>query len=237
MAADENDTLFECSQYVYKINECLNAKEAGNLSREAKAKVLKLVNKLQDIINKQNQIISDQKLNIISDFEKRFERQSIENENINKQLIEISSKLDSKFETKSYSAVLKTNKGESTVNKPKNLVVIKPKKPEIDSKQTKKAVIEMASKHKLSVGVNSIRNIKSGGLIINCNNGSELNKLIEKINTESEDIIADKPKKRIPRIAVYGVNEDLTENELRKEIIANNQSIEAYFENKAEEVI
>jgi len=74
---------------------------------------------------------------------------------------------------KIYSSVLRTNGKQLDGNTSKILVIIKPKKSGINSKQTTNEVKKIAKKYKLNTGVKSIKDISNGGLIIDCNNKEE----------------------------------------------------------------
>jgi hypothetical protein len=49
-----------------------------------------------------------------------------------------------------------------------------------------------------------------------------------------QDMTASEPKKRLPKIAIYGVNDDITESELVNDIISKNKVIGDYLKGKSQ---
>jgi hypothetical protein len=108
---------------------------------------------------------------------------------------------------------------------------------EIESKQTEHVTKNIALKHKLNVGVNDIKSINGGGIIMSCSDEREMFKLIDKLNAEAKDFMAERPEKRKPKIAIRGVSEDVNENELINEIISKNHVIENFLKDKSQDDI
>jgi hypothetical protein len=222
--------LVECESVFKNFIENLN--KSGNLSKTIKAELEQRAKDFKNIIHNQSELIIELKLKINCDLDQRFERHCIEIENINKQLSVINNKISANNNIKTYSSALQSN-SISFNNKNENLVVIKPKNETMPAMQTTRVVRQIAEKHKLNTGVKNIKSIAKGGIIINCINKIESIKLINKINEESQDLTASVAKKRWPKIAIYGVNGDIQENELINEILAKNQLIADYFEGKS----
>jgi hypothetical protein len=237
MAANMSDTfLLNCKNVMKKFDE--NIKKSRNLDRNIKAELELCVKELEEIIIEQNSVINNQKTQFIRDCENLIERQSVENENVNKQLREMNAKLDQNCAQKTYSSVVKQNNIDFIENKRKNLVIIKPKSAGIDSKITRDTTKQLTDKHNINIGVKSVKNLANGGIIIDCSNDNESLKLIEKINAETAiNMDAFKPKKRAPKIVIHGVSEDITEVNITKEIVSRNQLIKSYFADKSDEQI
>jgi hypothetical protein len=65
-------------------------------------------------------------------------------------------------------------------------------------------------KNKTSVAIKSMRQIKSGGLAINCDTTEDTNKLIESIEQTTSDFEAFRPRLKNPKIVIYNVDEEIS---------------------------
>jgi len=68
------------------------------------------------------------------------------------------------------------------------------------------------------IGINNIRNIRNNGIIIECNSNIECKLLETEINTNNEikNICEAKiPNKKLPKVIIYNIENDIEEEEMR----------------------
>jgi hypothetical protein len=83
-----------------------------------------------------------------------------------------------------------------------------------------------------------VKHISYGGLVIDCETTEDTDGLIDFVNTKTgNDFIAHKPKLRNPKIIVFGINSDVSEEELIQELIDNNRQIKEFFDSNQSEDI
>lgn len=101
----------------------------------------------------------------------------------------------------SYSEILKSNN---------DVIVIKPRDEEQKSQVTLNEIKNKIDLGKLAVGVENIKNINKGGVVIKCNNNNSKEKLKENIEKEigNEYRVMD-PKLRNPNIIISGTEEEI----------------------------
>jgi hypothetical protein len=83
--------------------------------------------------------------------------------------------------------------------------------------------------NKLRIGVKNIRNISKGGVIMECDTSEDTDKIINAIKSHSNEIIATKPIKKKPKIAIYGVSEEFSDHDIIDELIEKNEAIKTYL--------
>lgn len=112
---------------------------------------------------------------------------------------------DNVNKNKSYSDILKKNNSE--------VIVVKPKNANQECKQTQKDVKTKIDPSKIAVGVESIKNVSKGGIVINCTNNDSKEKLKDTVKKElGNKYQVIEPKLKNPKLIVLG-----TENETIKE--------------------
>jgi hypothetical protein len=146
-------------------------------------------------------------------------------------------KIDGNSGPKLYSTALKTKIEVINENVPKILIIIKPKKDGMNSKQTENVIREIVIKSKLNVEINKVKNISNCGLLINCGSSEDMSKMVDKIKAKTQDIEAKIAGKKAPKIVFYDVSEDISKEEILREIVGKNQLIKNYFQNQSEEQI
>jgi hypothetical protein len=95
----------------------------------------------------------------------------------------------------------------------------------------------IVNNNKLKVGVKRIKLVSNGGILLECDDRQQMETFINKINENSKEFSAAKPKKQTPKIVIKGVSGDVKSEELIKTIIESNETIGEYFETSSEEDI
>jgi hypothetical protein len=246
MATNECDTFFsESEEIAKKFNNLINL--SRNLKSDIKEGLLECLEEFKSLINSQNSVINKQKNHINYVLQTQVDSHFSATQTLCQQIQEIKQlignkshslvKIDGNSGPKLYSTALKTKIEVINENVPKNLIIIKPKKDGMNSKQTENVIREIVIKSKLNVEINSVKNISKGGLLINCGKSEDMSKIVDKIKAKTQDIEAKIAEKKAPKIVVYDVSEDISKEEILREIVGKNQLIENYFQNQSEEQI
>ncbi|GBM57502.1 hypothetical protein AVEN_137935-1 [Araneus ventricosus] len=106
-------------------------------------------------------------------------------------------------------------------------VIIYPKKDQ-NSDNTKKDIQSKISPSKISVRVNSVKNIKKGGILINTPSEEDIDKLIDEFKkTDSlfQNYEISKPKLFNPSIVIFQVDEQLTQEEVLEGLKIQNEDL------------
>jgi hypothetical protein len=123
----------------------------------------------------------------------------------------------------------------STEEKPyQHIVIIKPKDTKITSTETEKWLKTAVDPQKLKIGIKRKKQISNGGVIIECRNDSECDKLVAEIGTKVSEVTVGKPLKRNPKLVLKDVNIQINETELIEKIIKNNEDIKNYLIGKSD---
>jgi hypothetical protein len=86
-----------------------------------------------------------------------------------------------------------------------------------------------------SKSVEKVKHISKGGLLIGCSTPEESEDIINTINNELEtDFKAKKLKRNKPKIIVFGVSGEVSEQSIVNEIIESNREIKAYLSSRPE---
>lgn len=94
----------------------------------------------------------------------------------------------------------------------KDIVMVKPVE-EQTSKITREEIKNKIDPGELVVGVENIKNIRNGGIIISCNNATSKEKIQQKVQEElGERYVIQDPKYKMPKIIILG-----TENQFAKQ--------------------
>lgn len=127
----------------------------------------------------------------------------------------------------------------------REIIVVKPINEEQNSNTTQEEIREKIDPSKLGVRVENIRNIKNGGIIINCSNADSKNKLKNKVKEElGNKYKIEDPKLKNPKIKIKNtelkfiskengniINDIIEQNELNEEMKTKLTIIKKY-ENK-----
>lgn len=113
--------------------------------------------------------------------------------------------------------------------KSNSVVVVKPKKQDQSSLVTKKHLRENIDPIDLPIA--DIRNTANGGLIIECVDSDASDKLFKNVSDKlSEDYNVNISKKRLPKIKVIGLSEELAFTEIERNLVTQNPDV---FTNKS----
>lgn len=110
----------------------------------------------------------------------------------------------------------------------KGLVTIYPKK-EKTSEETRKEIQRLVSPRDIKVGVNAVRKIKRGGILVELGSKEDENKMLESLqcnDTVKEGYEISTPKRRDPQIIIYDVEEDIDTQAIVHNIVEQNEDIE-----------
>ncbi|GBM65997.1 hypothetical protein AVEN_152201-1 [Araneus ventricosus] len=104
---------------------------------------------------------------------------------------------------------------------------VNPKKDQ-SSEITKKAIQAKVFPSKIGLKIKGVKKIKKGGIAINTDLKEDIEKLIEEFKKIDEivnnnEII--KPLPRKPRIVIYGVDNDLTKEEVQENLVSQNNDM------------
>ncbi|GBM48164.1 hypothetical protein AVEN_138297-1 [Araneus ventricosus] len=93
---------------------------------------------------------------------------------------------------------------------------------------TKKSIQANVFPSNIEVRIKSVKKIKKGGIAVNTFSEEDIDKLVEEFKKNAEivnnyDIIKPQPKK--PRIVIYGVDNDLTKEEVQDNLAAQNDDM------------
>lgn len=136
---------------------------------------------------------------MLQEQQKRFEEQL----NMFRESIDVMLN-NSKASTKSYSEAVKKKKNEKIIVKPTE---------EQNSKKTKDEITEIIEPEKLAIGVENIKYVKNGGILINCADMESKNKIKTKMEELTEKYNIEEPKIKKPTIIVVNVEKKYIDKE------------------------
>jgi hypothetical protein len=232
MAADEYASfLIECERISAKFNDSINT--SGNISRLIKASLLECLQDFQTLVKNQNFALINKEKEINCKLRSHIDRHYCETKQLSQQIAEIKDCLANK----SYSAALQSSTTtlqsscvEKTVQKTKNLVIIRPNNEAAKCKQTETAIKSLFISNKICV--KNVRNISKGGIIVEFETSEECEKAIKLIEDKTHEFRATKPHNKPPKICVYNISDDFDSDGLLLEIINNNKLIKDYLKEK-----
>lgn len=115
-------------------------------------------------------------------------------------------------EANTYANALKSNK---------NVVIIRPKSNDVQSKATRKKVQECIDP--TSDGVSYMGNIRRGGVAVTCRDEQSMRKVKETMEKLSNEFSVDVAKRRNPKIKIVGLSEELDNDTICNKIRAQNE--------------
>jgi hypothetical protein len=99
------------------------------------------------------------------------------------------------------------------------------------------AVKQTLNQNKANVTLKNIRDISKGkGLAVDCQTDKDSEELIRSLASEGA-LEVSKPKLKLPKIAVYGVDSEFDETNIAKEIYSRNEDIQNFLEYQQNEDI
>jgi hypothetical protein len=169
---------------------------------------------------KQHNLIKNQENVIFSEMSAQRDRHLDALEIITNDLKSIKYELSSKT---TYSSILKKDLPQEEISG-HHVVIIKPKNDTSKSSETEKLIKTCVSPQKLKIGIRKLKPISKGGVVIECRDDNECEKLIQELSTNKQ-VSASKPTKTNPKIVIKGVNNTISETEIIDKIIENNKPI------------
>jgi hypothetical protein len=229
--------LAEAKSAINSLN--LVIKKYANTANEVKLASTKCTDSLFAIINKQIDLINELKResnnsDILSAINGRFDSL----ENVNQNLCSEINELKSQIGNKSYASTLSGSAPkiftEIVSQKPRNLVIIKPKDEKSGCKQNKHVIHSVLERMSKINVVEDVKYISKGGLIINCVTKEDTKEISNIINQELKDkFVVDKPRLKKPKIVIFGVDSEITEETIVNNITEENREIKAFLKNNS----
>jgi hypothetical protein len=216
MATSECDTLLsQCEKISQKFKE--NLGNSRNLSTIIKDNLQLCLKELKNIIKQQNLIILNQEKYINNELKVNNERYFDTTQQLREEINVIKQHLF----TKSYSEAVKTQLEPQKVESSQEVVIIRPKSESDDVNKTAALAKQIIVSKQLKTKVKNIRNITKGGIVIECGSAEDCDSIIRVINDQNNEIIAAKPKKKVPKLVINGVSNNVNEQQLLIEIMEN----------------
>jgi hypothetical protein len=232
MAALQSDTFLVRSEKIAKNIEN-SLKLCGNIKTSEKTKIVDSTAELIVIIKSMDQIIKDLKSGK-SDDNNDFNAFCLQQQNVNKELFRKLDELKTCFVLeKSFTTVLSSGRQsfeDMTIKRPKNVVIVKPDDENTTAMATENVIKKTLKNKNKSIAIQNIRHISRGGLAIDCGSDEDSKKLIETLSKNIPNIRALEPKKRNPKLVVYDIPEEMTEEEIIEDIITKNKGIKTFLE-------
>jgi hypothetical protein len=146
-------------------------------------------------------------------------------------LIELA-ELKSKPNTTTYASIASTKLTPNIIKEsPKNLIIIKPKDESAGCKQTQKLIKSALDSAQRSHNINNVKYLSKGGLLLNCDKPENVDQIKTIIDSQLEsEVTTNKPQLKKPKIVLYGVDSEVTENTLIKDIIEYNREIKEFLQ-------
>jgi hypothetical protein len=152
---------------------------------------------------------------------------------VKQQLIDIKKHVS----TRSYSDVIQTQQISKPVSSKQHVVLIRPTDKTKSSSDTENLIKTSVKPLELKIGVKRVKNIRDGGILVECRSEEECEKLAKEIESKTRGVTAHKPKKTQPKIVIKGVNSEIQESQLIDEIICNNPQISQFLDDMSPEEI
>ena len=189
----------------------------SDILKEIEGKVSVELNKIKAKINNCRTFGNDNKKEVLNNCEeilKLFNRQ--------KELIK--DKVNEKVINKpSYAEIVKKPLNQNPIQN-KHVIYVQSKDNDITVPQLKEKIKSKIDPKRCKIGIKNMRFVKRG-LIIECNDNNECEKLKNEINNNLKDCDAKIPEKRLPRMVIYGISKDMNAEEIINSIIEQNKQI------------
>lgn len=241
MAEKSSSAVAQAISAINSLN--LVIKKHTNTSNEVKSSLKECTDSILNIIKSQSMLINELKAkNEEQRDNNTTDGRFLALENLNKQIFGELKEIKSQMSTKSYASTLtgcnSTEKQSFASKSNKNLVIIKPKVETTNAKQTQHVIkTALDSKHKRG-GVENVKTISKGGIILECKSQEMAEDIIHIINSDlRNDFRAEKPVLKKPKIIVFGVDSDVNNETIINEIIESNREISDYLEVETPEEI
>jgi hypothetical protein len=231
MASTETDVLiFDCEKFLKNI--ILNMDKSKNMSTKIKSDITKNVKELKSVVKSLKNIIKNQQNELLLQCQQNEKRFIDMNEKIINELKSI--REQSQCQTRPlYTTIVRGGQHQvQDVDKTQHVILLKPTDKSTKSDETYRKVKELINPVKLKIGVKRVKNISDGGVLLECETEEECGKIAKVIETKAKTSYScSKPIKRMPKIAIYNVPQELEEEFLVDTIISQNQPIKEFIDN------
>ncbi|KAK5646482.1 hypothetical protein RI129_004946 [Pyrocoelia pectoralis] len=195
--------IIECPNILWCCDKCCSMKKLG--LKAALGSIIESVKICSEKIEGCKEAINQQTGSIAE----------VMNENQGK--IECSISHLSETKSVSYADKLKLKKHEP-------VLIIKPKKQEQNSMETKAEIKKSIDPTNLDVS--GLRSIRNGGVLIECNNEDTMNKVKETVESKLGPTYEVKiPRKKLPRVKIVGITEKLLPEKIEEKVKLQNHNL------------
>lgn len=95
------------------------------------------------------------------------------------------------------------------------VLIVQPKKADQNSETTKKICKQKLNPAEMKVGIENLRKIRNGGIVIACKSKEEIAKVNDEVKKKmGNDYVVKIPNTKNPRIRIYGIEEEMDDEEL-----------------------
>lgn len=115
----------------------------------------------------------------------------------------------------------------------KKVVLVYPKTgKDLTSEEVKKKLQSGLDPAKIKITVTKIRKVNHGGVMVELEKEAQAGRLTEAIsgNPELADLAPRPPRRKQPRVVIYGVSNECSKDELKKQLTRHNEFLEGNFE-------
>jgi hypothetical protein len=232
MAPNECDTFLRDSLEIIKnINKLLI--KSKNMNGEVKEDIKVNLEQLKEMIINENHVFNSFKSDILNKVIENNERHNVLLNDLTQQLMNKNNVINDTYAKVTTKEMVKHGNGSNY--QPQHVVIVKPVDKNGTSSDTEKIVKSTIKPCDLNIGVKRVNEIANGGIVVECRNEEECDKLINEIGIKTKRIIASKPIKKKPRLVVKGVRNDIDENDLIELLINNNLCVKEFLEGKEAE--
>jgi hypothetical protein len=202
------------------------------MSTEIKTDITKNVKKLKSVVKGLKNIIKNQQNELLLQCQQNEKRFIDMNEKVIEELKSI--REQSMGQTRPlFTTIVKNSQHQvQDVDNTQHVILLKPNDKSTNSEKTRRKVKELINPVKSKIGVKRVKNISDGGVLFECQTEEECGKIANVIETKAKTSYScSQPIKRMPRIAIYNVPQEIEEESLVDTIIPQNQPIKELIEN------
>jgi hypothetical protein len=209
----------------------------SNAKREARDEMSLAVKELMDIITEQNKAINCLQNEELIELKRQASQQLAFNKNIIEKLDSFSPRPTVQTYSRVVSSTTKGSDNQINQKVDKNIIIIKPKTEGQSSKQTAHTFKSAIIKEKKQLLVKEIIDSRKGSIVVKCRSDEDTEVLKKLTQKEVKDIEVIKPKRKNPKIRVFGVDSDVKKEEIIDQICRENNDLKNYFTaNKSEDI-
>jgi hypothetical protein len=126
----------------------------------------------------------------------------------------------------SYAQAVTKSMSKTQLIKSKHVIAITPKDINTTSNDLRKIIKEKINTTTINIGINLIKNISKGGILLECDSNEDINKFSQHLNETVRNLAEIKiPTKKSPKMIIYNLSNDITKEELIEAIPKQNPLI------------